>query len=59
MSASATIPPTPLTVEPGSEVSVFVQVRNTGEIVDKYTLEVLGEAAQWAKLDPPDLSLCP
>jgi hypothetical protein len=59
MSASATIPPTPLTVEPGSEVSVFVQVRNTGEIVDQYTFEVLGEAAQWAKLDPPELSLFP
>jgi hypothetical protein len=59
MSASATIPPTPLQVEPGSEVSVFVQVRNTGEIVDQYTFEVLGEAAQWAKLDPPELSLFP
>src|SRR3954463_4744903 len=59
MSASATIPPTPLHVEPGSEVSVFVQVRNTGEIVDQYTFEVLGEAAQWARLDPPELSLFP
>ena len=59
MSASATIPPTPLQVEPGSEVSVFVQVRNTGEIVDQYTFEVLGEAAQWARLDPPELSLFP
>ena len=59
MSASASIPPTPLHVEPGSEVSVFVQVRNTGEIVDQYTFEVLGEAAQWARLDPPELSLFP
>src|SRR3954452_24297183 len=59
MSASATIPPTPLQVEPGSEVSVFVQVRNTGEIVDQYTFEVLGEAAQWARLEPPELSLFP
>jgi hypothetical protein len=59
MSASATIPPTPLQVEPGSEVSVFVQVRNTGEIVDQYTFEVLGEAAEWARLDPPELSLFP
>jgi hypothetical protein len=59
MSASATIPPTPLHVEPGSEVSVFVQIRNTGEIVDQYTFEVLGEAAQWARLDPPELSLFP
>jgi hypothetical protein len=59
MSASATIPATPLVAQPGGEVSVFVQVRNTGEIVDQYTFEVLGDAAKWAELEPGELSLFP
>src|SRR3954465_676120 len=59
MSASATIPATPLLVQPGGEVSVFIQVRNTGEIVDQYVFEVLGEAAQWASIEPAELSLFP
>src|SRR3954447_23039141 len=59
MSASATIPATPLLVQPGGEVSVFIQVRNTGEIVDQYVFEVLGEAAQWAHIEPTELSLFP
>jgi hypothetical protein len=59
MSASATIPATPLLVQPGGEVSVFVQVRNTGEIVDQYIFEVLGEASQWANIEPAELSLFP
>src|SRR4029077_14716485 len=59
MSASATIPSTPLVAQPGGEVSIFVQVRNTGEIVDQYTFEVLGEAAKWAELEPGELSFFP
>src|SRR3954451_15731409 len=59
MSASATIPATPLVAQPGGEVSVFVQVRNTGEIVDQYMFQVLGEASQWAALEPGELSLFP
>src|SRR5471032_2678566 len=59
MSASATIPATPLVAQPGGEVSVFVQIRNTGEIVDQYTFEVLGDAAKWAELEPGELSLFP
>ena len=59
MSASATIPATPLLVQPGGEVSVFIQVRNTGEIVDQYVFEVLGDAAQGASIEPAQLSLFP
>src|SRR5580765_3358517 len=59
MSASATVPASPLVAQPGGEVSVFVQVRNTGDIVDQYHFEVLGEAAEWAALEPGELSLFP
>src|SRR5262245_1913083 len=59
MSASATVPASPLVAQPGGEVSVFVQIRNTGDIVDQYRFEVLGDAAQWAELEPGELSLFP
>jgi hypothetical protein len=57
--ASASALPVSLAVEPGAEQSCWVQIRNTGEIVDEFVFEVLGEAARWAELDPPALSLFP
>jgi hypothetical protein len=59
MGASATALPPSLAVEPGGEQSCWVQIVNTSEIVDKYTFEVLGDAAPWAELDPPTMSLFP
>jgi len=34
-------------------------VRNTGQVVDRVYLEVLGAAADWAKVEPPELNLLP
>ena len=48
-----------LAVVPGSEVGVDVKVRNTGTVIDQFTVEVLGEAAAWATIDPPSVSLFP
>jgi hypothetical protein len=59
MSVSASVLPSSLAVEPGGEQSCFVQVRNTGQIVDEFVFEVLGDAREWVELDPPKLSLFP
>jgi hypothetical protein len=59
MGASASALPVSLAVDPGSEQSCWIQIRNNGEVVDEFTFEVLGEAARWADLDPPALSLFP
>jgi hypothetical protein len=59
MGATASVLPETLSVEPGGETSVFVQVTNTGDVVDEFTFEVLGEAARWTTLDPPAMSLYP
>lgn len=44
---------------PGGEASCTVRVRNTGSVVDSYTITVLGEPAAWATPMPAVLSLFP
>ncbi|NDZ98427.1 DUF3426 domain-containing protein, partial [Streptomyces sp. SID10116] len=41
--------PTATTVEPGSTASVRLRVRNTGDTVEEYRLQVVGAAAGWAR----------
>jgi hypothetical protein len=45
--------------QPGVEVSCDVQVRNTGLVVDRVMLDILGDAAEWATAEPAQLSLLP
>jgi hypothetical protein len=59
MSATAVLETRVLTVEPGAEVAVAIRVRSTGRVVDQFALEVLGEAAAWAVVEPPLLPLFP
>jgi len=49
----------PGAVEPGSEVSCEVRVRNTGQVVDQFSLEVLSDVRSWATVEPATLSLFP
>ena len=44
---------------PGGEAGVDVRVRNTGVVVDQFSFEVVGDAAAWATVIPPTLSLFP
>lgn len=55
----ATIENVSLTADPGSETGCEVRVRNTGQVVDRVSLEVLGAAADWARVEPPELNLLP
>jgi hypothetical protein len=48
-----------LSVEPGHSVAADVVVKNTGNVVDQYTLQVFGEAGSWATVDPPSINLVP
>ena len=43
----------------GGEVEVEVQVRNTGRVVDQFTVQPLGQPAAWAEVDPAALRLLP
>ncbi|WP_069887250.1 hypothetical protein [Streptomyces luteocolor] len=51
--------PTATTVEPGSSASVRLRVRNTGDTVEEYRLQVVGAAAGWARVQPDVLRLYP
>jgi PASTA domain/zinc-ribbon domain len=51
--------PHDLQVAGGGEAQCQVQVRNTGRVVDRFTIEVLGPPAAWAEVDVPVLELMP
>ncbi len=59
MGLTATLSDTSIAAAPGEEVSIRVTVRNTGSVVDEFTMEVVGPAVDWATIDPPSLSLFP
>jgi hypothetical protein len=59
MSAVAILEQRSVTVEPGGEAVVTIRVRNTGRVVDQFALQVLGDPAAWAAVEPATLSLFP
>jgi hypothetical protein len=59
MGAFAALEQATLAVEAGGEVAVNLEIRNTGTVVDEFSIEILGDAAAWATLDPPAVSLFP
>ncbi len=46
-------------VSPGGEASCRLEIRNAGPIVESYVIEVLGEPAGWASVDPPTVLVYP
>jgi hypothetical protein len=48
-----------LNVEPGGEARATATVRNVGDLVEQYRLEVLGDAARWSQVVPRQLSVLP
>jgi hypothetical protein len=57
--ASVTLTAPAVAVEPGSEATLEFKLRNTGSVVDEFTLGILGDAAGWAAVVPPTISLFP
>lgn len=50
---------TSLQVEPGGEVRARVRVTGDGPETERFLLEVLGDAARWAQLEPRHVSMPP
>jgi hypothetical protein len=46
-------------VPPGGEASTEVRLRNTGAVVDQFELDLVGEAASWAHVEPATVNLLP
>jgi hypothetical protein len=48
-----------LDVAPGGEAETLLTIRNTGDIVEAYHFEVLGDAGRWTTVEPPAVSVFP
>ena len=48
-----------MSVVPGEMGTCTVRIRNTGTVVDQFTLTVLGQPAAWTTVVPAALSLFP
>src|ERR1700692_1895194 len=51
--------PVSLTVDPGGQTTCTVTVKNTGSIVELFTIVVVGAPSTWAEVSPPGISLLP
>ena len=59
MGAAASLESRSISVEPGNAASVRVKIQNTGQVVDEFTVGVLGDAAGWSTAAPPMVRLFP
>jgi hypothetical protein len=59
VAAQLSLSETRLDVVPGGAAVVLVTVHNSGAVVDEIWIEPLGDAAEWAAVEPPSLSLFP
>jgi hypothetical protein len=59
MSTTATLDSTTVSLDPGGEAVIPLQIRNNGDIVEGYRIQVVGVPAAWASVEPDTLSLYP
>ncbi|NBM16901.1 ricin-type beta-trefoil lectin domain protein [Streptomyces sp. GC420] len=59
MSLWTSLEPASTTVDPGGSTTVRLRVRNTGDIVDEYRFEPVGDTAPWTAVEPQTLRLYP
>jgi hypothetical protein len=59
MSPTVNLDSAHLRLEPGTSAKVPLQIRNSGQIVEGYHIEVVGTPAAWTTVDPPDVTLFP
>lgn len=59
MGAATALPVRDVRVEPGSTTTATMMVRNTGQVVDQFAIEVLGDAAAWTQVSPTVANLLP
>ncbi len=59
MGTSVSLQQSALAVQPGSSVSTELRIRNTGDVVDQFAFQPLGDAASWITVEPPTVRLFP
>ncbi|MFB9512766.1 ricin-type beta-trefoil lectin domain protein [Streptomyces purpureus] len=59
MSLWTSLEPASATVDPGGTTTVRLRLRNTGDVVDEYRFEAVGDVAPWTTVEPQTLRLYP
>ncbi|WP_370351682.1 LamG-like jellyroll fold domain-containing protein [Catenulispora sp. EB89] len=59
MSQWVNLEPLSAAVEPGDSTVVDLRIRNTGDIVEEYRVEVVGDPAMWCAVEPSTIRLYP
>src|SRR4051794_29041950 len=59
MTTVATLQAIRIPVMPGTEAVCQLEIRNEGQIVESYQLDVVGPGSGWAHVQPPTVSLVP
>jgi hypothetical protein len=59
MTPSVVLDPTAVRLEAGTSARIPLQIRNTGDIVEGYRVEVVGPPAAWTTVDPAEVTLYP
>jgi hypothetical protein len=59
MGAATALPVRELQVEPGQTTTAKMLVRNTGQVVDQFTIDVVGACAEWTTVEPQVVNLLP
>ncbi|MFD9316149.1 RICIN domain-containing protein [Streptomyces sp. NPDC060053] len=59
MSIWTSLEPPSATVDPGGSTTVRLRLRNTGDVVDEYRFEPIGDIAPWTRVEPGSLRLYP
>ncbi|SEF22019.1 hypothetical protein SAMN05421837_1011197 [Amycolatopsis pretoriensis] len=59
MGATATLSEAGLVAEPGEETTCSVTIRNAGQVVDQFAVDVVGDASGWATAEPATVNLLP
>ncbi|WP_018681104.1 hypothetical protein [Actinokineospora enzanensis] len=59
MGATTSLAGDTLTVTPGDTARTTVRIANSGPLVDQFTVDVVGDAGEWVRVEPPVLNLLP
>ncbi|AYV31027.1 hypothetical protein EES41_30310 [Streptomyces sp. ADI95-16] len=59
MTTWTSLEPASTTVDPGSSTTVRLRLRNTGDVVDEYRFEAVGDIAPYVSVEPPTIRLFP
>jgi hypothetical protein len=59
MTPSVVLSPTAVRLEAGTSMTIPLQIRNTGDIVEGYRVEIVGPPSTWTTVEPQEITLFP